>query len=415
MPDAAGSYIDSDFSADIAAVQRIDAVPRILEIVCRSTGMGFAAVARVTEGRWICCAVRDEISFGLQPGGELQVETTICHEIRQSQQAVVIDHVAEHKVFCNHPTPAMYGFQSYISVPIILTDGTFFGTLCAIDPRPARLDNPETVGTIKLFAELIGTHLNALARLDASEATLLGEREVSELREQFIAVLGHDLRNPLAAIAAGVRLIAKAKSADDTAEIAGLMQKSISRMSQLIDNVLDFARGRLGGGLTLQRFPGDPLEGVLDQVAAELRSIHTDWDIQTRFDIRMPVDCDSQRIGQLFSNLLGNAVTHGSPDKPIVARATTENGIFELLVANGGDAIPLATKAKLFQPFYRGAVKKSLQGLGLGLFIASEIARAHGGTIDVTSDESETCFSFRMPIAKSGLAEGFDGPVAADR
>ena len=238
--------MDTDFAADIDAVQRIDAVPRILEVICRSTGMGFAAVARVTEGRWICCAVRDEISFGLQPGGELQVETTICHEIRQSQQAVVIDHVAEDQVYCGHPTPAMYGFQSYISVPIVLTDGTFFGTLCAIDPRPARLNNPETVGTFKLFAELIATHLNALDRLEASEAMLLSERQASELREQFIAVLGHDLRNPLAAIASGVRLIAKAKSPEETLAFAGLMQKSVQRMSQLIDNVLDFARGPVG-------------------------------------------------------------------------------------------------------------------------------------------------------------------------
>lgn len=90
------------FAADIDAIQRIDAVPRILEIVCRSTGMGFAAVARVTDGRWICCAVRDEISFGLQSGGELKVETTICHEIRQSGEAVVIDHVAEDEVYKGH-------------------------------------------------------------------------------------------------------------------------------------------------------------------------------------------------------------------------------------------------------------------------------------------------------------------------
>ena len=85
----------SDLGADIAAVQGIAAVPRILEVVCRSTGMGFAAVARVTEDRWICCAVRDEIAFGLTPGGELKLETTICHEIRQSGQAVVIDSVAD--------------------------------------------------------------------------------------------------------------------------------------------------------------------------------------------------------------------------------------------------------------------------------------------------------------------------------
>ena len=113
-------------AADVAAVQRIDAVPRILEIVCRSTGMGFAAVARVTDKRWVCCAVRDEIEFGLQPGGELKVETTICHEIRQSHHAVVIDHVEEDEVFAGHHTPAMYGFQSYISVPIALADGTIF-------------------------------------------------------------------------------------------------------------------------------------------------------------------------------------------------------------------------------------------------------------------------------------------------
>src|SRR5258708_37961330 len=103
--------MDTDFANDIAAVQRIDAVPRILEIVCRSTGMGFAAVARVTDERWVCCAVRDDIDFGLQPGGELKVETTICHEIRRSDQAIAIDHVAEDEVFAKHHTPAMYGFQ----------------------------------------------------------------------------------------------------------------------------------------------------------------------------------------------------------------------------------------------------------------------------------------------------------------
>src|SRR5712671_5858306 len=103
-----------DFQVDVDAVSRIEAVPRILEVVCRTTGLGFAAVARVTEDRWIACAVRDEIAFGLQPGGELSVETTICNEIRDSGQAVVIDHVAGDELFCRHPTPKMYGFQSYI-------------------------------------------------------------------------------------------------------------------------------------------------------------------------------------------------------------------------------------------------------------------------------------------------------------
>ena len=292
----------------------------------------------------------------------------------------------------------MYGFQSYVSVPIILTDGTFFGTLCAIDPRPARLNNPETIGTIKLFAELIATHLTALDRLDASEALLLSERHTGDLREQFIAVLGHDLRNPLAAIASGVQLLARARSAEDTARTIRLMQNSVSRMSQLIDNVLDFARGRLGGGLILRRAPNEPVGGILDQVAAEIRSSHPTQDIQTHFDVKQPIHCDPQRIGQLFSNLLGNAVAHGSPGKPIIARAAIEDGVFELSVANAGSPIPAATIAQLFQPFYRGTVTGPLPGLGLGLFIASEIAHSHGGKLDVTSGHGETRFTFRMPI-----------------
>src|SRR3712207_5707863 len=131
---------------DVAAIARIDAVPTILEVACRATGMGFAAVARVTEDRWVACAVRDGIRFGLKPGGELELGTTICSEIRASGRPVVIDHVAEDQAFCGHPTPARYGFQSYISVPILRPrGGAFFGTLCALDPRPARLSAPETV------------------------------------------------------------------------------------------------------------------------------------------------------------------------------------------------------------------------------------------------------------------------------
>jgi GAF domain-containing protein len=168
--------------------------------------MGFAAVARVSEDRWVACSVRDAIRFGLQPGGELKVETTICNEIRQNRQWVVIDHVAADQTFCQHPAPALYGFQSYISMPIILPDGRFFGTLCAIDPRPALVNTPETIGMFRLFAELIAFHLDAHERLAASRARLLDERRTAELREQFIAVLGHDLKNPLASIDAGVTL-----------------------------------------------------------------------------------------------------------------------------------------------------------------------------------------------------------------
>src|SRR5580704_12027886 len=174
---------------DVAAVAALGVVPRILEVVCRTTGMGFAAVARVTEDRWIACAVRDEIAFGLVPGGELEVRSTICDEVRASGEAVVIDHVAQDPAFREHHTPRQYGFQSYISTPI-RHRGEFFGTLCAIDPRPAVLRSNQTLSMFELFAELIGSQLDAQASVARSEAALLSERETSELRDQFIAVMG---------------------------------------------------------------------------------------------------------------------------------------------------------------------------------------------------------------------------------
>jgi signal transduction histidine kinase len=382
------------FGADIAAIQGITAVPRILEVVCRSTGMGFAAVARVTEDRWVCCAVRDEIAFGLTPGDELKVETTICHEIRQSGEAVIIDSVADNVAYCGHHTPAQYGFQSYISMPIILSDGSFFGTLCAIDPRRARLNTPETIGMFKLFAELIATHLDAINRVATSEARLLSERETSELREQFIAVLGHDLRNPLASIAAGTKLLIRGDR--EAAPILALMQQSVARMSALINNVLDFARGRLGGGIAVNRAP-QALEPVLTQVIAELRSSFPDRAIETHFDLAQQVDCDGGRSAQLFSNLLGNAVMHGTADQPIRVHAATADGEFALSVANSSIPIPQNAINRLFQPFYRVSDQDVAQGLGLGLYIASEIARAHHGKIEATSSPQETRFTFRMP------------------
>jgi signal transduction histidine kinase len=387
-----------DFQADIDAIERIAAVPTILDVVCRATGMGFAAVARVTEDRWICCAVKDDIEFGLKPGGELKVETTICNEIRQNREAVAIDHVAESALYCGHHTPAMYGFQSYISMPIMLKDGRFFGTLCAIDPRPARLNNPEIIGMFKLFAELIGTHLDAMDRVAASEALLSDERKTSELREQFIAVLGHDLRNPLASLSSGVSLFLKARSPEKAAEIGALMQSSVHRMARLIDNVMDLARGRLGGGLPLN-LHDENLGPILNQVVAEIRTSHPDKSIDATISVPDRVKCDAGRIAQLFSNLLGNAVTHGSATTPIGVRAVTRDGHFELSVTNAGPPIPDAARERLFQPFNRAAVRPAMEGLGLGLYIVSESARAHGGAVHVESSASETRFTFSMPTA----------------
>jgi signal transduction histidine kinase len=387
------------FEHDIAAVSSIKAIPTILDIVCRATGMRFAAVARVTEDRWIACSVRDDINFGLKPGGELKVDSTLCHEIRQSGEAVVIDHVAEDPVYACHHTPQMYGLQSYISMPIRLTDGSFFGTLCAIDPEPHRLNTPETIKMFEMFAEVIGFQLSAIIRMDVAEANVLDLQSTSALREQFIAVLGHDLRNPLASISGGVSLLRKEAVSKRGAQILDMMHGSVVRMTGLIDNVLDFARGRLGGGIALTRKADVALEPILQQVVNELRIGAQGRTIETDFVLPDPVNCDSTRFGQMISNLLANALTHGRPGEPVRLHAATDGSKLELWVANGGEPIPPETIGRLFQPFFRGEARPSKQGLGLGLHIASEIARAHGGAIEVVSTAQETRFTFRMPLS----------------
>lgn len=137
------------------ALSQVAAITEVLEEVCRITGMGFAAVARVTEDRWIACQVLDNLDFGLNPGDELDIKKTICNDIRQTGQRVVIDHVAQDIEWQTHPVPAFYGFKSYASLPLFRPEGDFFGTLCAIDPEPRKLKNAETFAALQQCAERV--------------------------------------------------------------------------------------------------------------------------------------------------------------------------------------------------------------------------------------------------------------------
>lgn len=239
----------------------------------------------------------------------------------------------------------------------------------------------------------------ARQRSEALEAVtqqlLKVERDTSQLREQFIAVMGHDLRNPLASITAGTRLLLIEPQSERRKRLILMVQGSVARMSALIDNVLDLARGRLGGGLTIA-LSEVALGPVLQQVIDELRVGVPDHEIRTELSLSAAVTCDHARIAQMVSNLVGNALTHGASNQPVRVHASTDTDELVIWVANGGKPIPPAAMERLFQPFFRGEVKASQQGLGLGLYIVSEIARAHGGTLTVESSEEETRFTFRM-------------------
>ncbi len=411
-----------------AAEAAIDAVPRSLDVLCRVTGLRFAALVRLSGSQWVACAVRDEIEAGIAAGDVLPADATLCQALCRSGEPVVLDDVASHGVLADHPMAQRLGLRSYISVPVRRPDGSLFGALCAFDKRPAALSDGPALELSWLCAELIGRRLGDgagdragdrtgdragdrageqfldQARLQRSEAELSDARETAGLREQFIAALGHDLRNPLASIDSGLKLLRRKGLDERGEEIVELMHRSVSRMLGLIDNVTDFAQGRLGQGIALDAEPDPRLGDALEQVVDELRSAWTERRIDSDIALDRAVVCDSARVAQLLSNLLANALTHGDPVAPVSVRARSDSRSFVLSVANQGPPIPPEVARELFRPFAGHGRRRGDRGLGLGLYIAAELARAHGGTLDYSSTEAETCFVFRMPVEGPGAA-----------
>ncbi len=384
---------------DLQTVARIAAVPMVLRIVSETTGMRFAAAARVTDQTWTACAVHDRIDFKLPVGGQLDLHTTLCHEVREAREPILIGNVAEDPVYAQHHTPRIYGLQSYVSVPIVLSDGEYFGNLCAIDPEPANLSRDSILSMFTSFAQLIALQLSDERMREQTQAALLDERAAGQLREQFIAVLGHDLRNPLAAVAAsGQVLNLRADDPKQVRDLAQRIERSCRRMSMLIDDTLDFARARLGGGIALAQRPIDDVGELLGQVVAEMQASRPGRRIDLDVAPGSALLGDPARIQQVASNLIANALHHGSQTEPVSVRARSDGADFVLTVHNLGEPIAAEHLGQVFSPFWRSATSPAREGLGLGLYICAQIVRAHGGTLSVDSTrDAGTTFTARLP------------------
>jgi two-component system, sensor histidine kinase and response regulator len=230
------------------------------------------------------------------------------------------------------------------------------------------------------------------------QARLLHERtETLRLHEMFTAVLGHDLRGPLSAIMMASQML-RARPEESVRKTGDRLQHSARWMGRMIEDMLDLSRVRLGGGIVVKRAAVDL--GALVERVVEERAVADPQRVVTLHCEGDPWgQWDADRLAQVVTNLVGNAVVHGSEAVPVQVRLDGRDAHWvSLAVANGG-SIPAEVLPHVFDPFRSGRERSSrVEGLGLGLYIVQQIVQAHGGQVDVSSDEAHgTRFRVRLP------------------
>lgn len=291
------------------------------------------------------------------------------------------------------------GVGSLVTVPL-LARGRALGALTLVRGRRPFL--PADVP----FAEELGARCalalyNARLFREAEEARHLAEEsarakeDAARLGEQLLGMVSHDLRSPLAAIAASTQLALR--SAGDAQALSRALRRigsAAGRMGRMIDDLLDFTRARLGGGIPLARREAD-LGKIARYAVEEAQSTYPEHPLVHRLHYEKGL-YDPDRMSQVVQNLIANALEHGAARAPVVVETRPEGEWAILEVSNQGPAVAAELLPDLFEPFRRGAAVKSGH-LGLGLFIVREIVRAHGGTVAVRSGPEGTAFTVRLP------------------
>jgi PAS domain S-box-containing protein len=230
------------------------------------------------------------------------------------------------------------------------------------------------------------------------------ERETGEaarFREHLIGVVGHDLRNPLTAIITSAQLLLRfGRLNDRQSRVVNRVASSADRMARMIDDLLDFARTRLGGGFPIHPRRID-LGELTERTVEELRFAHPDRTVRITAEGDLWGNWDADRMEQVVSNLVGNALQHGPDEGEVTVTLLGEAQVVVLSTHNGGLAIPSEVLPYIFEPGRRGDVHSG--GLGLGLFIVQQIVLAHGGSIEARSSPEEgTTFTAVLPRKARG-------------
>ncbi len=239
----------------------------------------------------------------------------------------------------------------------------------------------------------------AMDRLLA-ESVLCYVGKVDKSREIFLAILGHDLRNPLNAVTLQTAILAESDKLDPTSRrIADRIFTSVSAMGRMVGDLLDFTGSQVGSGMEVSPGPMN-LKDLCEEVVDEMKTIHPERSFIIETSGEVMGEWDSSRLRQVVSNLLGNAVQHGFPDSPITISLRRKDDDVSLAVCNRGPAISPQLLPVIFEPLKRDPIinpSRPAGSIGLGLFIAKEVVTAHGGNLSVESTGEFTTFNVKLP------------------
>ena len=377
-------------AAIVATIARIDAIPLLLPLAYEISDMRVAILAPVAGNLWTVGALHD--GSVIERAGEQLILGELLY--------VEVDPLSQSIVAIKKSSGTGVSMPCSISTPIHLAGGRRFGMLCALAPTTLGCDAPRVVSMLQRISATIALQADQLALVDREASAFIDERAAGQLREQFIAVLGHDLRTPLHAITMSSDALARRLTDPWGTAVASRIKANARRMAALIDDALDFARANLGGGIDVDLTEVENINSGLNMVVQEIQDAQPDCEIISQIEVGRSVLCDLGRIQQVASNLIANALTHGAAHSPIRFTARADEKDLVLEVWNSGEPIPSESLGKLFEPFWRHSASRSRNGLGLGLHICSHIVRAHGGQITVTSTRAGgTQFIARLPLS----------------
>jgi signal transduction histidine kinase len=340
---------------------------------------------------------RDEVVYqtthGLSPI-VLPRESTFCDYTLDLTDALVVTDASHDRRFAGLPqVEGPPHIRYYAGVPVVAPGNRVIGTMCVFDTRP-RTPRRDEIDLLHSLARVVARRMPTLA---SGTTPTPGEANRARPRSELASMLAHELGSPLTAIRFSGYVLVRNATNPQAQRAARVICSASERMRRMLGRLIDLQGLQSGEGIALVRGPAN-LGEICLEVSEELRAGHPDRAILLSMSGNTSGTWDTDRLQEAVSNLVTNALVHGSPDGEvkIMVRGLTDRVVVS--VHNQGESIPAEDEARIFKPFERGSGNQGAPGLGLGLYLARHVARAHGGDLTFTSSAAEgTTFSLSLP------------------